>query len=716
MLVCAAALPSPGQPIDRVDEFVARLDTRAPELLLRDVVPSVAVAVIHDGRIITRTWGLADAAAGRIATNDTRYNIASISKLLTAWGVMRLVEDGKVRLDDPIGKYVTRWRLPASEQNDAVTVRRLLSHSSGLSMPAVPWYAPDQPVPTVEEMLQKDPLKFVDQPGKAVHYSGGGFALLQLLIEEVSGLSYETYMQQRILGPLGMTHSTFIAPADGDVTAAVPYDQALRPLPHYRFAAVAAAGLYTTIDDLARFAAATVGKNPAPLSQASRALTQTPTVIEEKTPFNYGLGESLIALPSGRMTSGHAGSNEGWNCILTGVPSTGDALVVLMNRSDAFPLYRDVMCEWLTAATGENWTRFCAAPQIAWAKEDSSFVDGLFTAFNEKTPGLAVLVAVGDDVVHRKAYGSGDLASYAALTPETPFYIASLAKSVTALAVLELVADGRMSLADPISRYVPDLPAWAANATIEQLLSHTSGIPSYQQLIDWRTYDGIDNAEVVALLREKGKPLFETGSRYAYSNSGYALAAMAVAHASGMSFKSFVTKRVLDPLGMTHTAVYDGSEPAPAGRALGYATENGKVVLTDYLDITLPDGKVFPFRATTVGNGGMFSTVDDLLRFGRAFERPSLLPVSLQLMTMLPRTTIEGEAELPDTKGHGFGWFLSRRDKTNLIWNQGGLGGHKTMLVRIPDRDVTIIVLSNSGEAKVEALAAAIADRLIAKR
>ena len=97
MLVFAVALPGHGQPIDRVDEFIARLDTRAPELLLRDVVPSLAVAVVHDGRIVTRTWGLADVASARIATNGTRYNIASISKLLTAWGVMRLVEDGKVR-------------------------------------------------------------------------------------------------------------------------------------------------------------------------------------------------------------------------------------------------------------------------------------------------------------------------------------------------------------------------------------------------------------------------------------------------------------------------------------------------------------------------------------------------------------------------------------------------------------------------------------------
>ena len=663
---------------------MARLDARVPELMLREVVPSVAVAVVHGGRIVTRTWGLADVATARIATNGTRYNVASVSKLFTAWAVMRLVEDGKVRLDDPVSKYIQR------EYDERITIRRLLSHSSGLSMPAVPQYAPNEPLPSIDEMLKNDPLKLIDTPGKAHHYSGGGFALLQLLIEEVSGLSYEQFLQQQILKPLGMSHSSFAVPRDG---AAVPYDVGVRPLPHYRFAAAGAAGLYTTIDDLAAFAAATVSSRPAPLTRESIALTQTPVAVEQKTPFGYGLGENLIALPSGRMTTGHAGSNDGWTCVVVGMPSTGDALVVLMNRSDAFPLYRDGMCDWLTAAAGENWPGFCSARPVAWTQEDSSFADQLFASAS-----AAVLVAVGDEVVHRKAYGG-------TLTPETPFYLASLTKSFTSLAVLQLVAAGKLSLSDPISRYVPDVPAWAGKATIEQLLSHTSGIPSYQQLIDWSSYKGIDNAGVVALLREKGEPQFAPGSKYAYSNSGYVLLASAVARASGTSFDDYLTKHVFQPLGLQHTSVYDGSKPPPADRALGH--ENGQ--LSDYLDVKLPNGKIFPFRSTTVGAGGMFSTVDDLLRFSRATP----LPLDLQLLAITPRTPIEGEVELPDTQGHGFGWFLSRRAKTNLIWNQGGFAGHKTMIVRIPQRDATVIILASSGETKVQDLAAAIADRLL---
>ena len=246
--VCVASLHS----YDRVDGFLASLDKQVPDLLLKYGAPSVVVSVVHHGRTTTRSWGVADVASGRMPADATLYNAGSISKVVTAWGVMRLVEDGKVDLDAPISRYVSRWRLPPSDANNMVTVRRLLSHTSGLSMSAVPWYGPAESVPSLPAMLSeaKDPVRLVDTPGAAYHYSGGGYALLQLLIEEVSGESYEAFITERVFHPLGMTHSTFSVPETGK-DAATPYDEALRGLPHYRFAATSAAGLYTTAADLA---------------------------------------------------------------------------------------------------------------------------------------------------------------------------------------------------------------------------------------------------------------------------------------------------------------------------------------------------------------------------------------------------------------------------------------------------------------------------------
>jgi CubicO group peptidase (beta-lactamase class C family) len=683
MLTAPAANAAPNG-VSRVDEFAVRLDARVPELLRRYLIPSAAVAIVHDGRVTTRVWGLADLSSGQIADTHTRYNIASISKVLTAWGVMALVDDGRIALDDPVSKHVKRWRSP----DEAITIGRLLSHTAGLSMAAVPQY--EEAPPSLETMLA--PIVVEHTPGKAVHYSGGGYGVLQLLIEEVSGQPFETFMQKRVLGPLGMKHSSFVPVvsegmqrrAGGPQSTtpfAVPYDASLRPLPHYRFAATAAAGLYTTIDDLALLAAA---KPPA--------IMLAPVDTVEKTPFRYGLGYSLLALPSGAITAGHSGSNDGWTSILETIPGTGDALVVLANRSDAFPLYRDLMCEWLLAAKGENWPGFCNPDRWTWTKEDAAFVEQSFAA-----ESAAVLVAIGDEVVHRKAYGT--------VTPETPFYVASLAKSLTAHAVLALAGEGKLSLSDPLGRWLPDAPPWMREVTLEQLLSHTSGVPDYYGLIDWGTYDGIDNAEVLALLAAKGKPAFAPGARYAYSNSGYVLLAMAAEKTTGRPFAEVLRRTLLVPAGMRNTLVYDGTAPAPAGRAIG----RDKETLSDYLEVTLPNGKTFPFRATTVGAGGIFTTVDDLFRM----TRTHLLPFGLEQLATSPRTPVEGEIELPETTGHGFGWFVSRRAKTNVVWNAGGFAGHKTFIVRVPRYDATIIVLANTAEAKPVDLAMGIVDRLL---
>ena len=132
-------------------------------------------------------------AAGRPVDGDTVFQAASISKTLTAWGVMRLVEQGALELDAPVGRYLTRWQLPPSPYNhDGVTIRRLLSHTAGLSLHGYPGIAPEQPLPTLEESLSgghpgAEDVRVVSEPGTTYAYSGGGYTLLQLVVEEVTG-------------------------------------------------------------------------------------------------------------------------------------------------------------------------------------------------------------------------------------------------------------------------------------------------------------------------------------------------------------------------------------------------------------------------------------------------------------------------------------------------------------------------------------------------
>jgi CubicO group peptidase (beta-lactamase class C family) len=386
----------PAHSLDRVDAFIASLDKRVPALLLRYGVPSVAVSVVHDGRTTTRSWGIADIAVGRMPSDRTLYNVASISKVVTAWGIMHLVDEGKVELDAPVSRYISRFKLPPSPWNDLVTVRRVLSHTSGLSMSAVPTYGPDQAVPSVEAMLSnsRDPLRLIDRPGAAYRYSGGGYALLQLLIEEVTGEKYEAFIARTVFGPLSMTNSTFEVPAS-NADVATPYDESIRPEPHYRFAANAAAGLYTTAADLARFvvASTTFASGGGVLRRATVSAMQQQQQPEKPDPFGHGLGYSVVPLPSGGHLVGHSGSNDGWTAIWDVIPSTGDGLVVLLNRSGSFPVYRELLCDWVDSATGGRWRGFCDEPHVAWTPAHTAFVDSLFVSTTQADPAVAVLVA-----------------------------------------------------------------------------------------------------------------------------------------------------------------------------------------------------------------------------------------------------------------------------------------------------------------------------------
>jgi CubicO group peptidase (beta-lactamase class C family) len=704
--------------LDRVDVFIASLDRAVPALLLRHGVPSAVVAVVHDGRTITRGWGVTDIVSGRMPSDTTLYNVASISKIVTAWAVMHLAEQGRIDLDAPISRYVSRFRLPPSEANEGVTIRRLLSHTSGLSMPAVPWYSPDEPVPSLPAMLANpsDSLRLIDTPGGAHHYSGGGYALLQLLIEEVGGEKYETYVARTVFDPLGMRHSTF-DPSSSSADVATPYDEALRREPHYRFAANAAAGLYTTAADLARLATASSvsGAGAGVLRPSTVIAMQQPHQPERPNPFGHGLGYGMVPLPSGGRLVGHSGSNEGWTAIWDVVPSTGDALVVLLNRTGGVPVYRELLCDWVDAVSGPRWSAFCNSTPSTWTPAQTAFVDNLVESTTLADPALAVLIANESGIVYRKAFGICDVRTASPATPETPFYIASLAKSITGIVALRLAAGAWWSLSDPIGKFLPDLPEYVRATTIDQLLSHTSGVPNYQDLIDWSQYDGMDNSKVVTLLGKRTALEFPSGSRYAYSNSGYVLVASAIERLTNRRFSEVLQDEVLTPLGMRSTFVDDGRQPPPAGRAIGYARQDGVLVSSDYHAVTVRGAEV-PFRSSTVGAGGMYATVDDLYALDRGLYAERLLPLSLQMMTMMPRTPVTAELEVPAVTGHGYGWFISRRSGRNLVWNSGDFAGHHTAIVRVPDERAVVIVLSSAAERDAIGIARQIVDGTLTKK
>ncbi len=301
---------------------------------------NIAIVLLDDGEVAQTYF----ASHGRAVDGDSLFQVASISKWLTAWGVMTLVEQGRIDLDAPVSRYFTRWQLPPSDfDNDEVTVRRVLSHSAGLTDGlGFLGFTPDQTLPTIEQELTEatDAMTSADgivrvgaRPGSTWRYSGGGYLILQLLIEEVTGQSFNDYMRSAVFAPLGMSASTFADPDPDRLVDFYAVDGS--PAIHYRFTATGAASLYTSADDMTRFLQAQVsGPDGASLG---RGVLSPATLAEMRAPHAqllgvpvWGLGEALyVPNGAGSFILGHDGAN--FPAISTTAridPATGDGIVV----------------------------------------------------------------------------------------------------------------------------------------------------------------------------------------------------------------------------------------------------------------------------------------------------------------------------------------------------------------------------------------------------
>ena len=337
-------------------------------------MPGVAVALIQKGEVVwTRGYGFANAATAKPITPETVFNVGSLSKMATAWGVMRLVEEGKVDLDRPVDSYLKRWHLPSSSfDNSQVTVRRVLSHTSGISNHDFHGWDPQSPVPPIEDTLSgktgTGEVRVVTAPGSGFHYSGANYAILQLLIEDVSGQTFQEYMKSRVFQPLHMSKTQYGLPLQFQEVMATPYDGLGDGLPIVRYNEFSAAGLTTTLDDLARLAAAGLvdSNGPRPgrgvLKEQTVLLMQTAAPASrwaDRDPYGpdpqYGLGYTVRpAQFLGKVGVGHGGSNRGWESLVQIVPSTGDGIVIMTNSSNGSAVIASLLCSWRQWAAHSN--------------------------------------------------------------------------------------------------------------------------------------------------------------------------------------------------------------------------------------------------------------------------------------------------------------------------------------------------------------------------
>jgi CubicO group peptidase (beta-lactamase class C family) len=321
-------------------------------------------------------------------------------------------------------------------------------------------------------------------------------------------------------------------------------------------------------------------------------------------------------------------------------------------------------------------------------------------------PGAALLVVDHDEIVYSNCYGLADLETQRPITADGSFYLASISKPFTAMAIMLLAEQRKLSFEDRLLAYFPLFPTWGAEITLRHLLHHTSGLPNYLSLfasggtgdriaIFASDMNGVTNEAVLERIMDLAGPDFPAGVQHAYSNTNYVLLALIVEIASGRSFAEFLKTRIFDPLGMKHTLVYDASRPAPHKLVQGYWEEDGQFRSWDY-------------PLLTAGDGGLFSTLDDLFLWDQALNTERLVPKAALEQAFTSGATNDGTPV-----GYGFGWYTSVFPFLNAVEREqllalggagllhvahgGSLGAYYNYIIRLLDTQRTIIVLTNRG-------------------
>lgn len=293
-------------------------------------------------------------------------------------------------------------------------------------------------------------------------------------------------------------------------------------------------------------------------------------------------------------------------------------------------------------------------------------------------PGVSIGVVRKGKILYAGAAGLARADTQEKIDLRTTFRMASVSKQFTAMGILLLEQEGKLKLTDPLNRFFPEFRTeLASRITLQHLLTHTSGIHDYEELMDSTWHRQILDEDVVKLLQDQTQTYFKPGTQFRYSNSGFCLLAMVVQRVSGQAYGVFMNERLFQPLGLIDTFVYEAGKMYPH-RALGYTvTKEGSIQESDQ-----------SLTSATRGDGCVYTSLADYFRWHQALQQGKPLDLIKKLQTIAFTFP-----ELPDS-GYGLGWFIRRTSPIELF-HSGTTSGFSNVVIRIPEKDVLLVMFSN---------------------
>ncbi|PWV46542.1 serine hydrolase [Chitinophaga sp. S165] len=324
---------------------------------------------------------------------------------------------------------------------------------------------------------------------------------------------------------------------------------------------------------------------------------------------------------------------------------------------------------------------FAQSEQHGIVATQATKVDNLFNAYNNiNTSGVSIMVIRDSQVIYNRSFGLADVEHKVPATPQTNYRLASVTKQFTAMAIMILKDEGRISLDDPLVKFFPNIHSYGKKITIRHMLNHTSGLLNYGDLIPEGTTIPLTDKDVLHLIEPLDSTDFEPGTKFAYSNTAYSLLSLIVAKVSGMPYKDFLKQRIFEPLGMTYS-IANVMGDSIYNRAYGYDQKADGLKMSDQ--------SIYSY---ILGDGGVYSSVTDLYKWNEALYKPVLVKQE----TLDEIFTISSKEH--EHLGYGYGWYIDTKYGKKRVSHTGGTSGFSTYIIRYPEIKFSVIILANLDE------------------